>query len=210
MFFIPLTLFALLNAEQQNQLQTIYEKHGQKMYHAALYFTKNNESLSMDIVQDAFVKIIGLMEKMEQSESDAENEKNFSDLCSRPSNYFVLIVRSVFLDYTRKQKKERENFNETSWDDMLYEGKNIDNISSIQDYKTPEEILLSKESTERLLDYIKDMSEKYREPLLLRLVHQLSEKEIAELLGIPLKTVNSQIFRGRQMLMEAIKKEVTE
>lgn len=210
MVYLPPILFATLDFEQQNQLQIIYEKHGQKMYHAALYYTKNNQQLAMDIVQDAFIKIMASIDKNNSASSEIQTDNNFSDLCSRPANYFVLIVRSVFLDYTRKQKKEKENLNPTSWEGLLYEGKDIETFTGIQDFNTPEEILLSKENTERLLDYIRNMSEKYREPLLLKLVHQLSEKEIAELLGISQKTVNSQIYRGRQMLIEAIEKEVRE
>ena len=42
---------------------------------------------------------------------------------------------------------------------------------------------------------------------LLKYVNELKEREISKILDIPLKTVNSRIYRGKQILREALRKE---
>ena len=74
----------------------------------------------------------------------------------------------------------------------------------------PERIVLSKESHDRIMEFIDSLEPIYREALLLRFVHNLSGKEMSELLGVSEITVNARVHRGRKLLIEKIQKEVNE
>jgi RNA polymerase sigma-70 factor (ECF subfamily) len=53
-----------------------------------------------------------------------------------------------------------------------------------------------------LLERLKRLPENYREPLLLRAVHGMRSKQVAELLGIPPAAVDTRVARARRMLRE--------
>ena len=53
-------------------------------------------------------------------------------------------------------------------------------------------------------DLARELPEKYREPLLLSVVQELTAAQIAHVLDRPAKTVETQIRRGRLMLREAM------
>jgi RNA polymerase sigma-70 factor (ECF subfamily) len=54
----------------------------------------------------------------------------------------------------------------------------------------------------RALAMAQELPEAYREPLLLRCVHELSQRQIAETLGLPETTVETRLARGRRMLRD--------
>ena len=51
---------------------------------------------------------------------------------------------------------------------------------------------------------IRELPESYREPLILQVIHGLSQQEIAERLGISSAGVGTRLFRARQKLREAM------
>jgi RNA polymerase sigma-70 factor, ECF subfamily len=56
----------------------------------------------------------------------------------------------------------------------------------------------------QVIDALQRLPEEIRWTVLLADVSQLDHKEVAEVLGIPIGTVKSRVFRGRQMLREAL------
>ncbi len=59
-----------------------------------------------------------------------------------------------------------------------------------------------REEASRLMDLAMELPEGYREPLLLKCLHDLSYRQIGELIGLPETTVEARIARGRRMLRE--------
>lgn len=54
----------------------------------------------------------------------------------------------------------------------------------------------------RLMELCADLPDGYREPLLLKCVHDMSYKQIGEVMGLPDTTIETRIARGRRMLRE--------
>ena len=71
---------------------------------------------------------------------------------------------------------------------------------------TPEHALDQAEQVKLVQEALKQISEEFRQPLILKEIDGLSYEEIAEVLEIPLGTVRSRIFRGRQELMERLQR----
>jgi RNA polymerase sigma-70 factor (ECF subfamily) len=56
----------------------------------------------------------------------------------------------------------------------------------------------------RVLAMVHELPEAYREPLLLRCVHELSQRQIAETLDLPETTVETRLARARRMLRDRL------
>src|SRR4029077_3776255 len=65
---------------------------------------------------------------------------------------------------------------------------------------TPESLATDKEIKARLNQAVQNLPLHYREIIVLREIHDLSYKEIAEIAGIPIGTVMSRLTRAREML----------
>lgn len=58
-----------------------------------------------------------------------------------------------------------------------------------------------------LIDGLKNIDEEYKELIILKYYSGYSQKEIAEILNMPLGTVKSKIFRGLKMLRDILRRE---
>ncbi len=180
-------IFLTLSEEQQHQVEQIYEQYGELMLRTAKYFL-SDQSLAEEMLQQSFVKIIKLAE-----------ENNF-DFCNKTASFYVSIVRNLCRDYRRKQKKE----NAISIDAMAYEGLELSEMQN-EDFN-PEKIFIGHEMREEVMGFIDELKPIYKEALLLRLVHGISIREVAQLLGEKEETINSRYHRGRNMLIEKIQR----
>ena len=70
---------------------------------------------------------------------------------------------------------------------------------------TPESVLLQLENSQSVMNALAELPLAYREMILLSDVEELSYKEIAEVLSVPIGTVMSRLSRGRAMLREALR-----
>lgn len=58
------------------------------------------------------------------------------------------------------------------------------------------------EEGERALELVRTLPEQYREPLMLRAVRGMSYRQIADVMGVPVTTIETRIVRARKMLRE--------
>jgi len=64
----------------------------------------------------------------------------------------------------------------------------------------PESLALKEADSRRLTQALEELPEEYREAIVLRELEELSYKEIAAILGVPMGTVMSRLNRGRDRL----------
>lgn len=80
-----------------------------------------------------------------------------------------------------------------------------DDIEALHDAETPE-TQLSRDQLKRVIDeVIASMSEELRRAICLREFEGRSYEEIADILGCPIGTVRSRIFRAREMIDDKVK-----
>jgi RNA polymerase sigma factor (sigma-70 family) len=60
---------------------------------------------------------------------------------------------------------------------------------------------------QQILEAVQDLPEKYREVFMLQYSRQLTYREMAEILNVPLTTVQIRLVRARRMILEAIAKK---
>lgn len=72
------------------------------------------------------------------------------------------------------------------------------------DTATPEHLLLQQESRQTVMDALASIPVAYREIILLCEVEELSYREIAQLLAVPIGTVMSRLSRARALLRQTL------
>ena len=75
----------------------------------------------------------------------------------------------------------------------------------LRDINTPESLLLSKEIAATVNAAIESLPEELRSAIQLRELEGMSYEEIAKLMGCPIGTVRSRIFRAREAIAERLK-----
>ncbi|MFN7929365.1 MAG: sigma-70 family RNA polymerase sigma factor [Blastocatellia bacterium] len=69
---------------------------------------------------------------------------------------------------------------------------------------TPEQIAIRNEQKQRLYQKLAELPEKYRTPIILHDIEELSWEEISQITGINIGTLKSQASRGRQLLLKKL------
>ncbi len=77
-------------------------------------------------------------------------------------------------------------------------------INDIQDTKTPEKVLDSKQRQKRILKAVDELPKKMKEVIVLYEFEQKSYDEISQKLKIPVGTVKSRLYCAREILKEEL------
>ncbi|MDO4300605.1 MAG: RNA polymerase sigma factor [Clostridia bacterium] len=173
-------LFLLFDTLEETMLaERLYNKYSKFMFQAAYTVLKNN-FYAEDAVQQAFIKIIKNLNKID--ENDAKKTRNF----------IGVITQNTAIDIYNKVKNEPAGLDDNYTTDIKYD------ISHI---------IIDRETIERLKTHIKTLKPIYQIPLLLHAEQGLSANEIAEILDLKPKTVQKRIERARAQLIKALNKE---
>jgi RNA polymerase sigma factor (sigma-70 family) len=111
--------------------------------------------------------------------------------------WFLTIVRNTF--YTQLPQKRKQALT-TIFDEEINAGSSEE--------LNPEVLLLRNADTERLKEALADLPPEYREVIVLRVMEELSYKQIADLIGIPIGTVMSRLARSRKRLQGQLTRPV--
>ena len=72
----------------------------------------------------------------------------------------------------------------------------------------PDDAYIQKETSAAILQAIHNLKEPYQKAVSMYFLEEKSAEEIAEILGRPVKTVQTQIYRGKFLLREMLKETV--
>ena len=109
-------------------------------------------------------------------------------------SWMFKILRNTFLTSRTGLKVQNTVLLEDEFDGMDISAHNI----------TPEVLLLKLENSRSVLSALAELPIPYREMVLLSDMEELSYKEIAQILAVPIGTVMSRLSRGRKMLRQAL------
>ena len=144
---------------------------------------KNYKIDAEDAVQSAFLKISKFIHYIDFSRSK-QDVKNY---------IFTILINEIneILENYKKISKKYEKIEEFSFEDP---------------YNYIDELDI-KERYDEVLSAMDNLDEKYSSVLYLAYVEEKTPNEIAELMGIPVKTVYTRIARGKQNLIKSVKGE---
>ena len=176
--FFFLTL--LDDPEEQQKFTEIYYQYRHFLWYVANQKLQDAH-LAEDAVQEAFLALTRHMDKIEDVHSD----------CAR--NFLATIVCSKAVDILRKKVPEAELPEE--YGELKVGGDMLDHY-------------LTKENYHRLVACVLELDDTYRTVFEYKFMYQMSDAEIADVMGISAKNVNIRYFRARKKLQEMIRKEV--
>ena len=158
----------------QERILKIYQLYEQKMYWIA-YSILNDVSDAEDAVQDAFVRLVRLVHKLEDPSSD------------RTKRFVIRTIQSTAIDIYRKNKKDREN-------------RADQDVESV-DISVPshEDLLGDKQELQTLLQKI---PADQREVIELHAIQGMSFEEIAKEKKASPAAVRKRYERGMKQLRE--------
>ena len=165
---------------RRSKLERLYYKYRDIMF-AEAYKVLKEKNLAEDAVSEAFIRIMKNLQKI-----DDENS-------TKTRNFLAVICRNVAVDIYRKRVRDEHFFNSI---DEEY-------IS----YNTPENLVLSQESMNQLVDIITHMDSIYKDTLIMSRIYKLERNDIAQIFGISPEAVTKRIQRAKAEIINQLKKE---
>lgn len=168
-------LMAKYQAGHQNAFATLIKRYEKELYHFLVRFL-GNTSLAEESFQEAFLQV-------HISAGRFDTEKKF-----RPWLYTIAANKARDLLRSRATRPTVQ----------LTESSQEDSHSDLWDYllhtdRTPGDILDEKYQNERVRATVDKLPNRHREILILAYFNQVSYKQMAEVLDIPLGTVKSRL-----------------
>lgn len=160
--------------------------HIDSMYRLGLSLTRNARDAE-DLAQEALARAL--------------DRKHQFRAGTNMRAWLLAIVRNTFINRYRRQRKQpnRIDFDEvepfltdpSEWKD---EARRI----SVRDLENLDK--LAEQLDEEIKRALDELSDEFRETFLLAVVEELSYKDIAEILAVPVGTVMSRLFRARKQM----------
>ena len=141
----------------------------------------HNETDAEDLVQDTYLKALRSFESFQPG-------TNFRA-------WMFKILKNTFLSSCSKLERRMT---------VAIDSEDEDEPESTVNSDTPETILLNRANSQLVWRAIDDLPVHYRETLLLCEVEEMSYREIAEILSIPLGTVMSRLARARRAVRDSL------
>ena len=169
-------LIALLMIEFDN----LFRKYHRRLLLYTLKFVES-ESDALDIVQNIFVAIW-------ENGKYRQNEELVQ-------SYLFSAAKKSCLNHLKHQKVVRNFENET-----LLQLREMEAVH----YQSGEKSLIENENLKQINDAIDSLSDIYKEIILLSRFEGLKNSEIADQLNLPIRTVETRVFRALSALKEKI------
>lgn len=158
------------------------------LFNLALNLTRNRKDAE-DLVQEAYLRAFRFFDSYQPG--------------THIKAWLFRILRNTFINRYRAAKARPE---EVDFDkiDGVYEKMVEDDFLRGHGSVDPEEAVMVGVPDEEIQEAMVALPEEYRSVVIMALVEELSYKEIASALAIPLGTVMSRLHRGRKQLQGAL------
>jgi RNA polymerase sigma-70 factor (ECF subfamily) len=164
----------------------VFLPHMAEAYRLAQWLTGNAYDAE-DVVQDAALRAF-------------RGIKTFGAINARA--WSMTIVRNTAYSWLTKNRPKvvtfTDDLSEDEQKELEQEGLHRARID------TPEEIALFKADAEDIQQALVQLPAQLREIIVLREINQMSYRDIAEIINIPVGTVMSRLSRGRQLLIDLL------
>lgn len=160
-------------------LELLYEKHAKQVYNLALQYVQNVNDAE-EITQDVFVAAYKSLDKF-------RNESNYSTWL-----YRITINKS--LDFLKAKKRKKRFFwftNELTENDLI-------------EFEHPGVLVENKEETAFIFSCINELPDNQKTALILNKIEQLPLAEIAGIMELSPKAVESLVQRAKTNLSKKI------
>lgn len=142
----------------------------------------HDQAEAEDVVQDSFIRAY---RALPQFRGDAA--------------FYTWLYR-IGINTAKNYLAAQKNRPRAAFENETEEGEIREQDFAMSDNNTPESILASKQIAATVNEAMAGLTEELRTAITLREVESLSYEEIAEMVGCPIGTVRSRIFRAREAI----------
>jgi RNA polymerase sigma-70 factor (ECF subfamily) len=165
-------------------VETIFKNYKDKVYRLGLSISRN-EGDAEDILQNTFLKVARYLERFRRQ--------------SNVSTWIYRIAYNEALMLLRKRKRQFRLLGRIKKQKEKFASALFVNWSRL-----PDEQLLDKEFKERIDGSIRHIAIRYRMPLLLSAIEDLTVKDAASVLGITHSSLKTRLHRAHMMIRNEI------
>jgi RNA polymerase sigma factor (sigma-70 family) len=181
----------LSERERVAEFERVAMPHTKAAFDLARWLTRDEHDAE-DVVQEAYLRAFKYFDGFNGSDA---------------RTWLLAIVRNTFYTWREKQAV-RENEIPLAAREGADEESEMELVSSTEDGPAAR---MDRASDQRLVDRaIRALPVEFREAIVLRELEDLSYKEIATVLEVPLGTVMSRLARGREHLRRLLSPDVSE
>ncbi len=166
-------LIQLSKAGNKDALIELLKSAEPSIYKTAFYFM-GNEHDAKDVTQESLIKIYTKINTFQEK--------------AKFNTWVQRITTNICMDKFRKNKNE-----------ISIEGTEM----SLKGHLNVEKEIEDRLMVEDLINHMKNLSKTIKAVMILRYLHEFSYQEISEALDVPLNTVKSYLYRGRDQLIKA-------
>ncbi|MFN7131409.1 MAG: sigma-70 family RNA polymerase sigma factor, partial [Myxococcales bacterium] len=185
----------MLDFRPDNRIKVEFEElalpHLDPMYSAALRLTKNERDAE-DLVQDTFMRAYRFFDKFERG--------------TNMKAWLFKILTNTFINRYRRKVKERTVVEGTERDTVH---ERFISRDATEYAANPEQYFFDRLLSDDILQAIDSLPIDFRMVVIFADLQEFSYKEIAEILGCPVGTVMSRLYRGRKLLQKMLKNYAT-
>lgn len=168
----------MTSQEKLRRFEEQISPHLKSAYNLAKWLTRSHEDAE-DVVQEAFLRAFSAFESYRGEEANPQNAKA----------WLLTIVRNTSLTWLKRNRNSRATI---GFEEVVDEPR--------ERSADPEEIMLNSCDREEVRQALEQLPPDFREAIVLREMEDLSYREIAATIGVPLGTVMSRLSRGRGWL----------
>lgn len=172
------------NNADRSEFEALTLEHMDALYGAALRLTRSPKDAE-DLVQDTFLKAFRFFDSFEKG--------------TNIKAWLFKIQTNTFINKYRRKVKEREVAETPPEDIVLDRFVSSEQVRALQD---PETDFFQKLLSDEVVEALDQVPVDFRMVVILADIQGFSYKEIAEIVGCPVGTVMSRLFRGRRILQK--------
>ena len=166
------------------ELEKCIELYGKDIFAFCRQLTYSRQEAE-ELYQDTFLKAMELLHKIRIEDN--------------PKSYLLSITLRLWKNSKRKFVRRRQI---AGMESLTEEEQDIeDSCYSLEDE------VVAKERAREVRDAVKELADKYRMPVYLYYMEELTMPEIARVLKIPKGTVKSRLYQARKLLKEKLEVE---
>jgi RNA polymerase sigma-70 factor, ECF subfamily len=155
-------------------LQSLVAQYQFRLVRYLIYLLGRRDGVD-DLVQETWLRVL-------------ERGRSY-DARLRFEPWLFTIARNLTIDFLRRQRS-------VSLDADDGRGEDRERLPLVSEAPSPFELAARTEDAERLALRLATLEPIYREALVLRFQEEMSLEEMAAMIGVPVSTVSSRIYRG--------------
>jgi RNA polymerase sigma-70 factor (ECF subfamily) len=168
--------------DRKQEFEEGIEPHLESLFNLALKMTRDRKDAE-DLLQDTLLRAYRFYGSFEPG--------------TNLRAWLFRILKNSFINRYRKEQREPGTVDFAKIEETF---ESLFEESFRRSSRDPEEIVVGATLHEEVAAALEELPDEYRMVVILALMEDLSYKEIANALGIPLGTVMSRLHRGRRLL----------